>query len=507
MSRTSRFALAFLLGVSARAGLAAEQGPPPLKVCLVSGSEEYRSDASLDAFKTFLEANTPAKCTLLKAKGFTDLPGLEALDDCDVALFFTRRLTIGGDQLARVKKYAESGRPIVALRTASHGFQNYSEFDAQILGGHYQNHRSNDLTTRVKPAPEAANHPVLEGVKGMASLGSLYKNTPLADDARPLLVGTTPEGTEPVAWVREHNGGRVFYTSLGAPGDFENASYKRLVANALFWASRRDIPRARCEQETPPTRPRPEGTLSLRLRTRVEPFKGSGQLEEANLTEEFPAAETAIVICDVWDRHWCGGATARCDAIAKKMAPVVASARAKGVQIIHAPSDCMDFYAGTPQRRRMQLAPAVAPPALLPIECPALPIDDSDGGCDTGESTYLAWTRQHPAIDVAEFDGVSDSGDEVYNFCRQQGIKNVILMGVHTNMCVLNRGFAIKRMTRLGMRCVLVRDLTDTMYDPKDRPFVSHDEGTDLVVQFIEQYWAPSMLSDDLVAGLPKGKD
>ena len=77
-------------------------------------------------------------------------------------------------------------------------------------------------------------------------------------------------------------------------------------------------------------------------------------------------------------------------------------------------------------------------------------------------------------------------------------------MGVHTNMCVLNRGFAIKRMTQLGMRCVLVRDLTDAMYDPKDRPFVTHDEGTELVVKFIENYWAPSMLSADLVEGLPR---
>ena len=503
MLRPTRLAIVALLSCAAIAA-GAESRPAPLKVCLVSGSEEYRSDASLAAFKAFLEANYPARCTLLKAKGFDDLPGLEALDDCDVALFFTRRLTIGGDPLARVRKYAESGRPIVALRTASHGFQNWLEFDGQVLGGHYQNHLGNDVTTRVRLAPEAAGHPVLDGVKGMASLGSLYRNTPLAADATPLLIGTTPEATEPVAWVREHKGGRVFTTSIGAPGDFENASYNRLVANALFWTARRDIPQAKAEREPPPTRPRPEGTLLLKLRTRVQPFKGRGEFEEAAFSKEVPVAETAIVICDVWDRHWCGGSSTRCGAIAKAMAPVVAAARAKGVRIVHAPSDCMDFYAGTPQRRRMQLAPASTPPALLPIDAPALPIDDSDGGCDTGEPDYLAWTRQHSAIEVGEFDGVSDNGDEVYNFFKQQGITTVLVMGVHTNMCVLNRGFAIKRLTRLGMPCVLVRDLTDTMYDPKDRPFVTHDEGTDLVVKHIEQFWAPSMLSADLVGGLPK---
>ena len=64
----------------------------PLRACLVSGSFEYESDVSLDAFKAFLEGEYEAECTLLKAAGWEDLPGLEALDDCDTALFFTRRL-------------------------------------------------------------------------------------------------------------------------------------------------------------------------------------------------------------------------------------------------------------------------------------------------------------------------------------------------------------------------------------------------------------------------------
>src|ERR1035438_7909679 len=62
-------------------------------------------------------------------------------------------------------------------------------------------------------------------------------------------------------------------------------------------------------------------------------------------------------------------------------------------------------------------------------------------------------------------------------------------MGVHTNMCVLNRPFAIKRMTALGIRCILVRDLTDAMYNPEDPPHVSHDAGTQLVIEYIEKFW------------------
>ena len=73
-------------------------------------------------------------------------------------------------------------------------------------------------------------------------------------------------------------------------------------------------------------------------------------------------------------------------------------------------------------------------------------------------------------------------------------------MGVHTNMCVLGRSFGIRNMTRWGLDCYLVRDLTDTMYNPDMPPKVSHDEGTELVVRHIEEHWCPSLLSADLIA-------
>jgi hypothetical protein len=69
-------------------------------------------------------------------------------------------------------------------------------------------------------------------------------------------------------------------------------------------------------------------------------------------------------------------------------------------------------------------------------------------------------------------------------------------------MCVLNRSFAIKQMTNWGERCILVRDLTDSMYNPKARPFVSHDQGTELVIEHVEKYWAPSVLSEQLMLAL-----
>ncbi|HWQ53588.1 MAG TPA: isochorismatase family protein [Bryobacteraceae bacterium] len=238
--------------------------------------------------------------------------------------------------------------------------------------------------------------------------------------------------------------------------------------------------------------------LRVDLRTRVEAFKGTGEWQEVRFTRDFPVKESAILICDMWDRHWCAGATRRVDEMVKRMAPVVEKARAAGLLIIHAPSDVMDFYKDTSQRQRMLAIEKIAPPEPLPLPDPPLPIDDRSGGCDTGETVYKAWTRQHPGIRIAEEDFVSDKGDEIYSLLRRRGVKTLFIMGVHTNMCVLNRSFAIKRMTKLGIQCVLVRDLTDAMYDPRDRPYVSHQEGTELVIRYIESHWCPTALSTDL---------
>ena len=81
---------------------------------------------------------------------------------------------------------------------------------------------------------------------------------------------------------------------------------------------------------------------SLALRSRVEAFKGSGVWEEVRLRDSFPTSQTAILICDMWDKHWCSGASRRVEALAQRMAPVIDEARAHGIQIIHAPSETMD---------------------------------------------------------------------------------------------------------------------------------------------------------------------
>ncbi|MCE5307624.1 MAG: isochorismatase family protein [Acidobacteriales bacterium] len=251
--------------------------------------------------------------------------------------------------------------------------------------------------------------------------------------------------------------------------------------------------------------------LKLDMRSRVEAFKGSGAWQEVRVRGSLPVRETALLICDMWDHHWCSGAERRVSMLAPKLAALVDRARSAGILIIHAPSDTLQFYADHPARRRMPAFAGTVTPAPLELTDPKLPIDDKEGGCDTGEKAARPWpwTRQHAAIHVAAEDAISDKGVEVYGLLRERGIKNLLITGVHTNMCVLNRTFAIKQMTRWGIRCVLVRDMTDAMYDPHKAPFVTHEQGTELVVQHIEKYWAPTVLSGELiralvVAGAPK---
>jgi len=198
--------------------------------------------------------------------------------------------------------------------------------------------------------------------------------------------------------------------------------------------------------------------------------------------------------------------------MATRMNEVVSAARSHGVMIIHAPSGGIQYYEDRPYRQRMKQAPHAKPP--MPIEGrtrdpdkePPLPVEASGslGACDDPEpKPHPDFDRhQHPAIKIIGYDGITASGEEVYNFCRAEGIKNIAIMGVHTNMCVLGRPFGIRQMCYLGMNVVLVRDLTDAMYDPRDAPFVSHTRGTEMVIEHIETYWCPSVLSKDLMTAI-----
>ncbi len=249
-----------------------------------------------------------------------------------------------------------------------------------------------------------------------------------------------------------------------------------------------------------------ENPLTLHARKEIKAPNGSW--EDSTEILQWKPEETAIIICDMWDRHWCDGATQRVMQMAPRMNEVIKSAREKGITIIHAPSETMEYYKDFPQRKKMENAPEDNSSAGIKgwyyvdsaREAP-LPVDDSDGGCDTNvqPENFKVWTRENPALQIAATDGISDNGKEINNYFVSKGIKNVILMGVHLNMCVLGRSFGVRGQRALGRNVVVVRDLTDAMYNPKMPPYVSHAEGVKLILQHIEKYWCPSIESNDLL--------
>ncbi len=249
--------------------------------------------------------------------------------------------------------------------------------------------------------------------------------------------------------------------------------------------------------------------LLLTARSRV---KGDGDKKHDAVqlkTLAWNPRETAIVVCDMWDKHWCPTATERVAEMAPRMNEVIKTARKQGILIIHCPSDTLDFYKDTPQRKLAQQAPVVATRIplerwcrIVPDKEGALPIDDSDGGCDCDPQpkSHRAWTRQIATLEIAEGDAITDSAEAFY-LMKQRGITNVIVMGVHTNMCVLGRPFSIRQMVNQGQNVVLMRDMTDTMYNPAKAPFVSHFTGNDYIVEHIETHWCPTITSTAFLGG------
>ncbi|NBV24004.1 MAG: hypothetical protein EBS05_19060 [Proteobacteria bacterium] len=233
-----RLALAGLFCAVLNAAAAPAKAPT---IVLISGEFEYHSTETLPLLKTQLETKLGAKCIYLQRKPGTnvhDIPGLEALDQADLAILFIRRMVLPEDQLARFKQYAASGRPIIGLRTASHAFENWKEWDHDVLGGNYHMHHDNKLATTVQTVPANATHPILAGLpKEFVSPGSLYKNSPLPEGSLVLLNGSVPgQPTEPIAWTHKYGNTPVFYTSLGHPMDFELEPFNRLMLNAVQWA-------------------------------------------------------------------------------------------------------------------------------------------------------------------------------------------------------------------------------------------------------------------------------
>jgi nicotinamidase-related amidase len=249
-----------------------------------------------------------------------------------------------------------------------------------------------------------------------------------------------------------------------------------------------------------------EWQVATRQRVKAD----DGEFRVVEKTAAWDPAKTAMVIVDMWDDHHCKSAAERVTQMAPFMNDVVKAARQKGVLIVHAPSDCMDSYSGTAARKNAQQAPRALTPVKFqwnyfnPDREGPLAEKLEKGGCSCDlaapcSPSYRAWKRQIATIEIADQDAVSADGQEVYNLLAQRGIDNVIVMGVHTNRCVLGRPFGIRQMAYLGKNVVLCRDLTDSYHRDPD----AHFGGLDKIIEHIESYWCPSITSQSITGQAP----
>lgn len=238
-------------------------------VVFVTGDHEYSSEETMPALARELEKSYGVRTTVLQAypdeNAEKNIPGLAALEKADLAVFFLRWRQLPAEQIGHIRRYLESGRPVVAFRTTTHAFnyppghelEEWNQFAARYLGGppgwgkgHF--HYGHNSSTDVSIIPEAMDHPALRGVpKNFHVRSWLYHvrpNYPPAD-ATPLLMGKAinPDKREavdnPVAWVWKNKAGsRVFMTTLGHPEDFTVEPFQRLIVNAVHWALGKPVP-------------------------------------------------------------------------------------------------------------------------------------------------------------------------------------------------------------------------------------------------------------------------
>lgn len=258
-------------------------------IVLIAADQEYRSEQSMPMMAKILSAHHGFDCTVLfgvNDKGDVDptmpvypekgkegefkqhhIPGLEYLASADLVIFFTRLLTLPMSERQLIVKYIDSGKPIIALRTANHGFNaplpykvngKQVNWGNDILGGTFMGHhgRWHADSTRGVIVEEQKQHPILTGVSDIWGNSDVYRTykegTSLPADCTALVWGQPlmgrkhddPPNTKleplPVAWIKnwhtsEGKSARVFHCTMGSGHDFESAGLRRLIINAAYW--------------------------------------------------------------------------------------------------------------------------------------------------------------------------------------------------------------------------------------------------------------------------------
>lgn len=266
--------------------LAGADGPGAGRsIVLISGDEEYRSEEALPQLAKILAVRHGFTCTVtfaidpdtgeINPDNQRNIPGLEALDDADLMIIATRFRNLPDAQMAHIDSFLRAGKPVIALRTATHAFAldpqspyaAYSwnsptgGFGREILGETWVAHHGDHghESTRGLIADGAADHPIARGLAANPPWGptDVYAvRLPLPEGCTPIIMGQLLAGMTadapalegpkndpmmPVGWTRTFPAGsakpqRVFTTTMGAATDLAASGTRVMLVNAVYWA-------------------------------------------------------------------------------------------------------------------------------------------------------------------------------------------------------------------------------------------------------------------------------
>ena len=262
--------LSFLLiGAMVNQTLAQAKNKP--LIVFVTGDHEYSGEFTLPLIAAELEKNYGFRTKVLKASpnqnAEKNIPGLVALQEADLAVFYLRWRQLPPDQLEYIDKYLKSGKPVMGFRTSTHSF-NFPKGDASEKwnafgefalnappgwgGKAAHTHYGHESSTDVSVIEALKKHPILTGVAPNFHVRSwLYRVLPdyPTKGSECLLMGkaVNPDKAaieNPVAWTGTNSfGGKVFTTTMGHPEDFQVESFQRLVINAIHWELGKKVPK------------------------------------------------------------------------------------------------------------------------------------------------------------------------------------------------------------------------------------------------------------------------
>ncbi|WP_343209819.1 jacalin-like lectin [Anaerolentibacter hominis] len=232
--------------------------------------------------------------------------------------------------------------------------------------------------------------------------------------------------------------------------------------------------------------------------------------------EQIDGSKVGVIVSDMWDRHWCRGATRRVNELAGPMNRVLIKLRELGASIAFCPSRVAGSYYGeSPARMRTLGYPAGRPREVRDLSgIPAVTelIDPYRVQCDCSPKCEMGrvWVRQHEALFIdQDQDFICDDSREgdaefcILNAFLAKGITHVIVMGVHTNMCVIHRNFGMRELYRAGFTPIVMRDMTDCMIPREEKPYHDHFTALDDTISYIETWLGGSITSDQILGDEP----